>query len=840
MKTQTLRAALAACVLAAAPAVYAQDDCASPLPISGNGLFPFDLSTATPSGQAVAPQCVPNLTTLGRDVWFCWTATCTGIVTVSTCDLTQGDTILAMYPADLGCSCPGDRLPICCNDDACGKQSSFTCEVVCGQRYMIQVATRPGQPGFGGELRIACEGKPCDANPEPIECDCAGGRPPLVDNLTTPFNPGLVAVATNYVPFAAGEAVWLIDLGGQGAAPLGSNWATSRYSHPSWTMGNLGAVFGVTLDDAGNIYVAHSSAYLNFGIFVDPVGFGGAGAVYRLDGSTGATTLVLQLPQQLDPALPAGEQYAGLGQLSYDPSTQRLFASNFEDGRVYAIDPSNGAGFKVRSTFRHGGAITWQLPDANLADPTDSAGFEPLGKRIWAVKATRGRLYYSLWVEDSARPDAAQANQVWSVAYNAGGELIAGSERKEFDVPPRVGSNYSNPIADITFDGNCCMLVAERSMTGDSSTGAHDARTMRFCQDKSGAWQLDTVLLTGAFGSGENSAGGIGYEGIADQVWSMGDAIRLDSVAIYGLQGQAAAGAPVANSILVDLDGSISQGQKTQLGSIDVNCVFIRDCEFDTIDIDCKPQADGSMDFLWTVSITNNSPSVANILILSDPAFAPNNVILLDAPVAPGNKIVLDIPINGGTPGEQFCFFATLASSTGNECCTEEICIELPDCECFDSDVAVRDLPGNGSFEVNLSITNLEPFAAEWITVAVSPAGAGSVNPSLVNIPTTPQFTTVATGPLTINTTAAPGTPLTLIVGMHAQTFHPCCFVEIVVVVPANAGNQVPGDIDGDGTVNATDLAILFNNWGGAGATDLNGDGVTNGQDLAILLSNWG
>ena len=573
---------------------------------------------------------------------------------------------------------------------------------------------------------------------------------------------------------------------------------------------------------------------------IHTVGFGGAGAVYRLDGSTGATTLVLQLPQQLDPALPVGEQYAGLGQLSYDPSTQRHFASNFEDGRVYAIDPSNGAGFKVRSTFRHGGAITGQLPDANLADPTDSAGFEPLGKRIWAVKATRGRLYYSLWVEDSARPDAAQANQVWSVAYNAGGEFIAGSERKEFDVPPRVGSNYSNPIADITFDGNCCMLVAERSMSGDSSTGAHDARTMRFCQDKSGAWQLDTVLLTGAFGSGENSAGGIGYEGTADQVWSMGDAIRLDSVAIYGLQGQAAAGAPVANSILVDLDGSISQGQKTQLGSIDVNCLFIRDCEFDTIDIDCKPQADGSMDFLWTVSITNNSPSVANILILSDPAFAPNNVILLDAPVAPGNKIVLDIPINGGTPGEQFCFFATLASSTGNECCTEEICIELPDCECFDSDVAVRDLPGNGSFEVNLSITNLEPFAAEWITVAVSPAGAGSVNPSLVNIPTTPQFTTVATGPLTINTTAAPGTPLTLIVGMHAQTFHPCCFVEIVVVVPANAGNQVPGDMDGDGAVNATDLAILFNNWGGAGATDLNGDGVTNGQDLAILLSNWG
>jgi hypothetical protein len=58
--------------------------------------------------------------------------------------------------------------------------------------------------------------------------------------------------------------------------------------------------------------------------------------------------------------------------------------------------------------------------------------------------------------------------------------------------------------------------------------------------------------------------------------------------------------------------------------------------------------------------------------------------------------------------------------------------------------------------------------------------------------------------------------------------------------VPANAGNQTPGDIDGDGLVNASDLALLFNNWGGAGSTDLNGDGVTNGDDLSILLADWG
>ena len=676
----------------------------------------------------------------------------------------------------------------------------------------------------------------------PIDCDCAGERPPLVDNLTAPFDPGLVAACTNYFSYATGEAVWLVDLGNQGSAPLGSNWATDRYSHPSWTMENLGGVFGVTLDDVGNIFVAHTSVYPNFGFFTDPVGFGGAGAVYRLDGATGAATLVIKLPQQSDPLYPAPEDKPGLGQLSFDPVTQRLFASNFEDGRVYSIDPYNGAGFRVRSTYHQSGAITGPLPNGGLANPNDPAGFESLGKRIWAVKATQGRLFYSIWAEDAARSSAAAMNQIWSVAYDATGTFTPGTARKEFDVPPRTGTEYSNPVADITFDNNCCMLVAERSMYSDTSTGAHDARVMRFCQGPDGRWQLDTVLLAGAYGTGENSAGGVGYEGIADQVWSMNDAIRLDSVAIYGLQGQAAAGATVPNSILVDLDGNIAQTQKTQLGSIDVNCLAQNQdpCEFETIDIDCKPTSDGGLDFLWTVSITNNSPNVANILILPDSAFAPNNVILLNPPVAPGDKILLDIPISGGKPGSQFCFTATLASSKGNECCTEEICIDLPDCECFDSDEAVADLPGVGSFTVNLSITNLEPFPAEWITVAVSPAGAGTVSPSLVNIPTTAPFATVSTGPLTITTGAAPGTPITLIIGMHAQTFHPCCFREITVKVPSNAANQLPGDIDGDGVVNATDLALLFNNWGGAGDTDLNGDGVTNGDDLSLLLANWG
>ncbi len=47
------------------------------------------------------------------------------------------------------------------------------------------------------------------------------------------------------------------------------------------------------------------------------------------------------------------------------------------------------------------------------------------------------------------------------------------------------------------------------------------------------------------------------------------------------------------------------------------------------------------------------------------------------------------------------------------------------------------------------------------------------------------------------------------------------------------------GDINGDGIVNAADLALLLGNWSQPGATDLNRDGMTNAADLALLLGNW-
>lgn len=64
-----------------------------------------------------------------------------------------------------------------------------------------------------------------------------------------------------------------------------------------------------------------------------------------------------------------------------------------------------------------------------------------------------------------------------------------------------------------------------------------------------------------------------------------------------------------------------------------------------------------------------------------------------------------------------------------------------------------------------------------------------------------------------------------------------------LAIVPADATPQIPGDLNGDGVVNVSDMLLLLAAWGqcdGDCPADLNGDGVVDVSDLLILLSNWG
>ncbi|MDY7107991.1 MAG: hypothetical protein SYC29_05075 [Planctomycetota bacterium] len=144
-------------------AVPPNDECSSPTVITGTGAFPFDNSEATTGAEGQESQtcAFDGATGIEQDVWFCWTATCTGIVTIDTCGQTQVDTKIALWP---GCACPTEpgAEPRCCDDNACDLQSSITCDVVCGEEYLIQLGSAPtGAPGGTGTFTITCEGEPC-------------------------------------------------------------------------------------------------------------------------------------------------------------------------------------------------------------------------------------------------------------------------------------------------------------------------------------------------------------------------------------------------------------------------------------------------------------------------------------------------------------------------------------------------------------------------------------------------------------------------------------------------------------------------------------------------------
>lgn len=68
--------------------------------------------------------------------------------------------------------------------------------------------------------------------------------------------------------------------------------------------------------------------------------------------------------------------------------------------------------------------------------------------------------------------------------------------------------------------------------------------------------------------------------------------------------------------------------------------------------------------------------------------------------------------------------------------------------------------------------------------------------------------------------------------------------VDVAAAVLLGPAAPRMGDINGDTSVDALDLAMILASWGPCQepscAADLNGSGVIDGLDLSMLLSNWG
>ncbi len=91
--------------------------------------------------------------TLSKDLWFVYTATCTGVLTIETCNpIIDMDTKIEVFAG--GC---GSLVSLGCNDDACATKSRVQIQATQGTSYWVRVG---GFNGASGNffLYVSCGG----------------------------------------------------------------------------------------------------------------------------------------------------------------------------------------------------------------------------------------------------------------------------------------------------------------------------------------------------------------------------------------------------------------------------------------------------------------------------------------------------------------------------------------------------------------------------------------------------------------------------------------------------------------------------------------------------------
>jgi hypothetical protein len=433
---------------------------------------------------------------------------------------------------------------------------------------------------------------------------------------TMPGEPPEGADPTDYLSInTQGISAEVDDLTAVGAQGVLSTVPKTFTVNPT----QVGQVFGVTLDraKAPNIYLAATSAYglsiytpdesgtlkriaegapgAQFvpGQFGPPDQGGGPGSIWRVDGVTGAVTLLTTVDG-------GAGSVAALGGLAFDPATSQIFAAERGTGIIYRI----GLDGTINGTYDHGteGRPSAGLPPiamtptapVNIEDPSFDTGnpttwgIAAPARRIFGLGVYNRRLYYAV----------AQGPQIWSAAIQPSGSIS--NARLEVDVPSLADGVE---IAQIAFDGAGRMYLGERgATTGDYAltqlANEAQSRTLRFVpkppgDPSPGLWRLaPDVYSVGLPPNYANANGGVALNYGYDQngninlkacgatVWSTGERL-LDPgdgstgfTPVEGLQGNSTTlfqpqNTPPTQSWFVDYDdqpGDVSL--RGYLGSI--------------------------------------------------------------------------------------------------------------------------------------------------------------------------------------------------------------------------------------------------------------------------------
>ncbi len=149
--------------------------------------------------------------------------------------------------------------------------------------------------------------------------------------------------------------------------------------------------------------------------------------------------------------------------------------------------------------------------------------------------------------------------------------------------------------------------------------------------------------------------------------------------------------------------------------------------------------------------------------------------------------------------------------------------------------------PATNTVAWDFSYENIDPPTLMHIHVGAAGVNGGVIVNLGVNTSGGPGTLIDSTTTSTLNVNNIRANPLGHYVNIHNAPFPAGVVRGQVDPECPKEPNPCPGDVTGDGMVDAIDLGILLASWGTANkAADVNGDGTVDASDLGILLSAWG
>ncbi len=428
-------------------------------------------------------------------------------------------------------------------------------------------------------------------------------------------------------------------------ATIGTTWSSAPV-HRYWTMSQTGTVFGLAFDDHSNLYATATQ------VFWGPANYpAGSGGIIKIDGTTlGVSNFVTTIPS----GNPVGTNTlpntnAGLGNICYNRTHDKLYVTNIEDGSINVLDPSSGTIIQHYDPFS---------PDDGIAGPPNDHA-----EVVWGIafNHTEDRVYFG------RSTGAGSPNKiVYSIGVTATGEIDLG-ETPLVEVSI-AQTTYSNDITDIAFsDDDNSMLVSERG-------GAHSARVLLYSGSTT-SWTFIQKVDIGEISGYNNSAGGVdfGYESFSppsvepencdNWIYASGNALQFgtDGNVTYGFAIAPPNIGPYSGYIFIDAnDGPVSTYEKGNLGDVEVvdcpNCPP-QNCE--GLSVSSSSAIEASGDCCWELSYDNQLGNVYGIRVTAlggvELEYDPDLIGpgLWD-PINPGESVTLVPSAGGPLPTGQF------------------------------------------------------------------------------------------------------------------------------------------------------------------------------------------